>query len=159
MIIAIFCDFLMQSEYRVLTYARDMLPIHHELLTTETVLFSKSQSMTIQDPHCDLASAYVGKALLAFVSIQPNTTIILYPGSHRIHEQLLQDYPPRRYALEPGDILLFHPRIIHCGDRYPESNIRLHYNIFAQPSLRWRDITFPVRDVELPMLQVTKERL
>ena len=154
-----FCDFLKRSEDRVLTYARDMLPIHHELLTTETVLSSKSGSMTIQDPHCDLSSTYVGKALLAFIAIQPNTTIILYPGSHRIHERLLQEYLPRRYSLEPGDILLFHPRLIHCGDRYPESNIRLHYYIFAQPRLRWRDITFPVRDGEIALMQATKESM
>ena len=40
----------------------------------------------------------VGKALLAFVAIQPNTAIIIYPGSHRIHEGLKEDYPPQRYA-------------------------------------------------------------
>ena len=99
------------------------------------------------------------KALLAFVAIHPNTIIIIYPGSHRIHERLHEDYPPRRYALDVGDILIFHPRLTHCGDHYAESNNRLHYYIFAQPRLRWRNISFPIRDGELPLLQITRERM
>ena len=154
-----FRDFLWHSEYRVLGFARNMLPNDHQLLTTETILSSRAGSTTIQDPHCDLTSFYVGKALLAFVAIQPNTTIILYPGSHNIHQRLQADYAPRRYALDPGDILIFHPRLIHCGDRYAENNIRLHYYIFAQPRLRWRNITFPVRDGEIALMQVTRERM
>ena len=98
-----------------------MLPVDHELLTTETILSSKSESATIQDPLCNLSSFYVGKALLAFVAILPDTTIILYPGSHKIYERLHQDYPPRRYAPDLSDILIFHPRLIHCGSRYPDS--------------------------------------
>ena len=65
-----------------------MLPVDHELLTTETILSSKSESATIQDPLCNLSSFYVGKALLAFAAILPDTTIILNPGSHKIYERL-----------------------------------------------------------------------
>ena len=147
-----FCDFVRHSVHRVLRFARDMQPVDHELLTIETILSSKAGSTSIQDP-------YVDKALLAFVAIHPYTTIILYPSSHRIHERLYEDYPPRRYALDLGDILIFHPRLIHCGDRYVETNIRLHYYIFAQPRIRWRNITFPIRDGELPLLQITRERM
>ena len=154
-----FCDFLSRTEVRVLQHARNMLPQEHGLVTTETILSSKANSRTIQDPHCDLSDRYVGKALLAFVAIQPNTTIIIYPGSHRIHEGLQEDYPPQRYALNVGDILIFHPRLIHCGDRYSDSNIRLHYYIFAVPRLRWRNITFPVRDGELALMRITRDRL
>ena len=154
-----FRRFLWHSEHRVLGFARNMLPNDHELMTTETILSSRAVSTTIQDPHCDLSSFYVDKALLAFVAIQPNTTIILYLGSHKINQRLQADYPPRRYALDPGDILMFHPRLIHCGDRYEESNIRLHYYIFSQPRLRWQNITFPVRDGEIALMQVTRERM
>ena len=45
-----FRRFLHHSEYRVLNFARDMLPVEHELLTTETILSSKAESVTIQDP-------------------------------------------------------------------------------------------------------------
>ena len=77
-----------------------MLPVEHELLTTETILSSKAGSVTIQDPHCDLSSYYANKALLAFVAVHPNTTIIIYHGFHKIHERLHEDYPPRRYAMD-----------------------------------------------------------
>ena len=136
-----------------------MLPPNSHLTATETILSSRDGSETIQDPHCDLDEEYDGTALLAFVAIHPDTTIIIYPGSHKIHEHLQPDYPPRRYALEVGDTLLFHPRLIHCGDRYPESNIRIHYYIFAEPRLVWDNITFPLRDGELPLLEMARNRL
>ena len=154
-----FCEFLRRTELLVLQHARNMLPQEHGLVTTETILSSKANSRSIQDPHCDLSDMYAATALLAFVAIHPDTTIIIYPGSHRIHEGLQEDYPPQRYALSVGDILIFHPRLIHCGDRYPDSNIRLHYYIFAVPRLRWRNITFPVRDGELALMRVTRDRL
>ena len=71
-----FRRFLFHSENRVLGFARNMLPNDYELMTMETLLSSKAGSTTIQDPHCDLSSLYVDKALLAFVAIEPNTTII-----------------------------------------------------------------------------------
>ena len=147
--------FLFNTEYRVIQFAQRFLPPDHEILTTETLLFSVDGADVIQDPHCDLGARHVGKAVLAFVAIEPNTTIILYPGSHRILEQPNRDYPPKRYSLNVGDVLLFHPRLIHCGDRYLHSNLRLHYYIFAHPRLRWCNITFPLRDGELSLIQST----
>ena len=147
--------FLFNTEHRVVQFAQRFLPAGHEILTTETLLFSVDGADVIQDPHCDLGDRHVGKALLAFVAIEPNTTIILYPGTHRILEDLDRDYPPKRYSLNVGDVLLFHPRLIHCGDRYLNSNLRLHYYIFAHPRLIWRNITFPLRNGELPLIQST----
>jgi hypothetical protein len=147
--------FLFNTERRVIQFAQRFLPAEHEILTTETLLFSVDGADVIQDPHCDLGDRHVGKALLAFVAIEPNTTIILYPGTHRILEDLDRDYPPKRYSLNVGDVLLFHPRLIHCGDRYLHSNLRLHYYIFAHPRLTWRNITFPLRNGELPLIQST----
>ena len=147
--------FLFNTERRVIQFAQRFLPADHQISTTETLLFSVDGADIIQDPHCDLGDRHVGKAVLAFVAIEPNTTIILYPGSHRILEDLNRDYPPKRFALNVGDILLFHPRLIHCGDRYLHSNLRLHYYIFAHPRLTWRNVTFPLRNGELPLIQST----
>ena len=69
--------FLFNTEYRVIQFAQRFLPAGYEILTTETLLFSVDGANVIQDPHCDLGARHVGTAVLAFVAIEPNTTIIL----------------------------------------------------------------------------------
>jgi len=51
------------------------------------------------------------------------------------------DYGRRNYiisrsALSKGDILFFHPCLIHAGDAYRNSNLRLHYYVFIK-SAEW----------------------
>ena len=58
-----------------------------------------------------------------------------------------------------GDIFLFHPELLHCSDRYVESNLRLHYYIFARPRLIWRNVTFPARDCTLDLMQIEENRI
>ena len=152
-------DFLRYVEKGVDKCVRGMLPPNHFLLFTETLLFSRDNSDTIQDPHTDLDNTYTGKALLAFVAVEPGTSIIVYPRSHRITKDQKIPFMPHRILLNVGDIFVFHPELYHCGDAYEHSNLRIHYYIFAQPSLIWDNITFPPRDRDVKLLKCAAERM
>ena len=54
---------------------------------------------------------------------------------------------------------MFHPSLLHCGDRYVESNLRLHYYIFASPDIIWDNVTFPARDGTLDLMQIEENRI
>ena len=54
---------------------------------------------------------------------------------------------------------MFHPELYHCGDCYEHSNLRVHYYVFAQPSLIWDNITFPPRDGDFKILKCAAERI
>ena len=152
-------NFLREIERGVDGCVRGMLPPNHFLLFTETFLFSRANSNIIQDPHTDLDDVYVGKALLVFVALEPGTSIIVYPKSHRITKDQKIPFMPHRILLNVGEIFVFHPELYHCGDAYKDSNLRIHYYVFAQPSLIWDDITFPPRDGDLNLLKCAAERM
>ena len=148
-------QFLTKIEQHVADIVGPLLPGNHQLLRTESVLFSCKNSNLIQDPHCDLGLEYVGNSLLAFVVLEPKTTIIVYPGSHLEDEKKRQYLVPRRISLAPGDLFIFHPRLIHCGDAYVYSNIRLHYYFFDRPLFTWRNRTFPIEEGMLRLMEAT----
>ena len=151
--------YLNEIQFNVRICAQQLLPNDHELLFTETLLFSRSGSNTIQDPHADLDPIYAGTALLAFVALEPGTTLFVYPGTHRIDTSGRTQYLPQRILFDVGDIFLFHPSLLHCGDRYVESNLRLHYYIFARPRFIWANVTFPARDGTLDLMQIEENRV
>jgi len=147
------------AEYQTRKAATKFFAANSEIQTVETVLYSRANSNTIQNPHTDLSEEYVGDSMLAFVIIHPDTTLIIYPGSHNVTDSNRIRYRPQRFGFEIGDIVLFHPLLIHCGDYYAETNLRLHYYLFARPGLSWSNITFPVRDYVLRLIEWTnKER-
>ena len=152
-------DLLRQVEIAVDSCVRGMLPLNHFLLFTETLLFSRDNSNVIQDPHTDLDDTYAGKALLAFVALEPGTSIIIYPRSHRIAKDQKIPFMPHRISLHVGEIFVFHPELYHCGNAYERSNLRLHYCVFAQPSLILDNFTFPPRDRDLKLLKRAAERM
>jgi ectoine hydroxylase-related dioxygenase (phytanoyl-CoA dioxygenase family) len=152
-------ELLHQTEYQTQLVARRFFSPNHELETVETILYSRANSNIIQNPHTDLGEEYVGNAMLSFVIIHPNTTLIIYPGSHNPENPDRNRFMPRRFAFEVGDIVLFHPLLIHCGDSYREANIRIHYYLFARPRISWQNITFPIRDYVLRLIEwVNEER-
>ena len=82
--------------------------------------------------------------------------MIIYPGSHHPEDAGRRDrFRPVRVGFEVGDVMFFHPRLIHLGDRYVSANIRLHYYVFAYKLLVWDNITFPVRGTEARLMQWT----
>jgi len=117
--------------------------------SVESVLYSAPNSSIIQNPHSDLGEEMVGKSILAFAVVHPNTTMIAYPGSHNPGRRGRRNrFRPVRYRLNVGDIFYFHPRLIHCGDSYRQANVRVHYYLFTHRKTKWADITFPVRETE-----------
>ena len=93
-------EFLSNIEQQAADVVGPLLPGNHPLLSTETVLFSCKNSNLIQDPHCDLGRKYIGNSLLAFVPLESNTTIIVYPGSHIESRKKRRSYLiPRRISI------------------------------------------------------------
>ena len=85
-----------------------------------------------QTLHPDLPKEYTSKAVLAFVSLEDNTTLIICSGSHKRPELEHHTRITGRYGLAAGSALFFHPLLVHAGDFYIESNIRIHYYAFLE---------------------------
>ena len=95
----------------------------------ETVLYSTDNATLRQRAHNDLPRELANQAVLAFVCLEPNTTIIMFRSSHKSIGVIGEDVFPHVYELRVGDVLLFHPLLVHAGDRYSVSNMRLHYYV------------------------------
>ena len=117
--------------------AKKILNTDGDIELVETILLSKDGSTVRQTPHPDLASTYNSKAVLAFVSLEDHTTLIVYSRSHDWTEDPDQRRIGLRYGISAGDALFFHPSCIHAGDSYERSNIRLHYYAF-KAGTEWR---------------------
>ena len=115
------------AQKNLLNACRDSMGTDGSINLVETVLLSKDKSTVIQTPHPDLDPDFDSEAVLAFVSLEDHTTLIIYANTHNWKENAHQRRIGRRYA---GDALLFHPSCIHAGDSYVTSNIRLHYYAF-----------------------------
>ena len=85
---------------------------------------------TVQVPHSDL-SVYSDddEEFLLLVGLHDVTSIIVFPRSHLPDPNTHYTACPLRLSLRPGDILRFHPKLLHCGDRYDNSNLMLHYYV------------------------------
>jgi ectoine hydroxylase-related dioxygenase (phytanoyl-CoA dioxygenase family) len=106
--------------------------------------------------------------LLCLIALEPNTYLDVWENSTRLitlPEQILKDilYPDmflNRLCLQPGDILLFRPDLIHAGSSYSEENIRLHVYLDSEEIPRqanrtfiinkhgnyWLKLMFPIRE-------------
>ena len=59
----------------------------------------------------------------------------LFEFRFSLSSYLASDLNAHRILLNVGDLFVFHPELYHCGDAYEHSNLRIHYYVFAQPSL------------------------
>ena len=66
--------------------AKKILNTDEGIDLVETILLSKDGSKVRQTPHPDLASTYDSKAVLAFVSLEDHTTLIVYSRTHNWEE-------------------------------------------------------------------------
>jgi len=89
-----------------------------------------------QAAHCDyiptpelLALPLSEMPLLMLIAIEPNTTIDVWPGSHRIlRTEGLRSTVSRRMTvhLDVGDAIVFRADLVHAGSAYETANRRLH---------------------------------
>jgi len=105
--------------------------------TIESVLYSKKGSKERQKPHMDLPVELNATAALAICCLERNTKFIMLRGSHKGIGEVGTNNFPRVYQLNVGDILIFHPNLIHAGDRYKMSNMRIHYYVIPKAS-KWK---------------------
>ncbi len=88
--------------------------------------------------------------LLCLIALEPNTYLDVWENSTRLitlPEDILRDilYPDmflNRLCLQPGDVLLFRPDLIHAGSSYSEENIRLHVYLDSLEIPRQANRTF-----------------
>ena len=123
---------------KVIKHAQMLLDTNEDIDLVETVLLSFDNSTVRQTPHPDLEPRYDSKAVLAFVSLEDHTTLVIYPRSHDWEGNPDYRRIGRRYGILAGDALFFHPSCIHAGDSYVNSNIRLHYYAF-KAGTEWKE--------------------
>jgi ectoine hydroxylase-related dioxygenase (phytanoyl-CoA dioxygenase family) len=108
-----------------------------KMKTIESVLFSEDDLSDPQDPHRDLPKRYADSSVCAFLCIEPGSTFLMARATHKENEKKVTRRYMSRYRIHVGDILFFHPRLIHAGDSYARSNMRLHYYVMPNSS-RWK---------------------
>jgi len=113
--------------------------------TIESVLYSKKGSKERQKPHMDLPDGLNSTAALAIICLEPNTRFIMLRGSHKGIGEVGSSNFPRLYQLNVGDVLIFHPNLIHAGDRYKLSNLRIHYYLIPESSNWELNLTYLAR--------------
>jgi len=109
--------------------------VNKKLKVVESLLYSAAMNQEIQIPHRDLEGDYADSAVLCLLALEEETTILLTKGTHEMDYDR-RNYFISRYELSKGDILFFHPCLIHAGDAYGNSNLRLHYYVFVK-SAEW----------------------
>jgi len=100
-----------------------------------SILYSPANSKVTQLPHRDLEIVEdTEKTFLIFGALQDNTFLHVYLRSHlKLDENQKKDKRrknfPRKLLLNRGEVLKFHPALIHAGSSYLQANVRLHYYI------------------------------
>lgn len=67
--------------------------------------------------------------LLCLVAIEPNTRLVVWPGSHKVIQGLGRSkdpIEPKMLVLEQGDAVVFRADLVHAGAEYDSENIRIH---------------------------------
>jgi ectoine hydroxylase-related dioxygenase (phytanoyl-CoA dioxygenase family) len=156
-------EFLNYCEETVKRLADEILKFKHpevdkDLKVVESLLYSPSMNQDIQIPHRDLAPRYADKAILCLLALEEETTILLTRGTH-IKGFKDQNYAVGRYELSVGDILFFHPLLIHAGDAYRNSNLRVHYYVF-RGNTKWKiNRTYLLDKKQIEMLRASEANL
>lgn len=139
-----------------------LLPHINKFKTVESVLFSRDHSQERQKLHADLDDALANSGALAIVALEPHTTFIICRKSHKSPEVLETDNVrcfPRVYELGIGDILIFHPNLVHAGDKYTKSNLRVHYYVLDHLADYQLDVSYHVMvDISRKYLALAKNQ-
>ena len=113
--------------------------------TIGSVLYNIKGSKERQKNHVDLPTELVSIAAFAIICLERNTKFIMLPRSHNGVGEVGTHNFPRIYQLNIGDTLIFHPKLIHAGNRYKLSNLRIHYYVIPETS-NWKlNLTYLAR--------------
>ena len=150
-------ELLRTSELEVTKIAAELLNTTiGQLENIESVLLSKEGLEEPQEPHRDLPQVFADTAALALVCLEDDTTLLLARKSH-LGNRLMEKRYIARYGLSIGDVLIFHPRLVHAGDLYYSSNLRLHYYVLPRGSGWETDQTYFLDAEERSMISFRNE--
>ena len=105
--------------------------LHFE--TLETILFSKESSGQTPTPRRGLRPEFEKASLIAISMMHPQSSLIIYPGSHCAPDEGRSQCRPVRFGFNAGDVLFLNPRLIFCHDYSPQSHLCVQHIVVAYP--------------------------
>jgi ectoine hydroxylase-related dioxygenase (phytanoyl-CoA dioxygenase family) len=95
-----------------------------------------------QEAHCDyvptpnlLATTDETVPLLFFLALEDDTTLEVWPRSHKVVRGKLEVIHKQQIKLNKGDAVFFRADLVHAGSAYFKSNTRIHCYL-DHPSVR-----------------------
>jgi len=135
----------------------------------EWVLLVSLAGCQEQATHSDFEPDDAMKDLTPFsviVALQNNTTLVVWPYSHRIHyandAELTRMKISQRKVLElqTGDAVIFRGDLIHAGSAYNKRNYRLHCYVDILGQSRAQNTTYLTApnfsEAQLKLIELTK---
>lgn len=106
---------------------------HSDKIKSRWVVVYSHPNCKSQPPHTDWIPNFhwsLGQSALGcFVSLEENTKLDVWPGSHlyvRGENDNMKPIRRKRLLLQKGDVILFRSDLVHAGSSYKTSNARLH---------------------------------
>lgn len=132
-----------------------MCPRHYEDYSFHpSLLYSSPNSRTVQVPHHDMHdSENPDTNFLLLAALVDYTSFILFMGSHKRGKEINNCLPPKRLILNRGEVLMFHPRLIHSGDVFNHKNVRIHYYVHPATRTFINDSTYTPTESTLEAIQ------
>ena len=115
-----------------------------------------------QAAHCDYEPNQHLKAckdsqipLALVVCLMPNTTLRVWPKSHRLvtGNSECTSIECQKLSLTPGDIVVFRGDLVHAGSEYEQENFRVHYYLDSPLVPREKNRTWLIAKQASPELQ------
>jgi len=82
---------------------------------------------------------------LALIAIQDKTSLIVWPGSHKVirgRGRTVAPIEPHKVELKAGDLLVFRPDLVHAGAEVSTENLRIHCYIDSDSVYRMKNRTY-----------------
>ena len=117
----------------------------------------QQQAHTDYIPDSSLLTCSSEQLPLLFVfALEPNTCLIVWPGSHKIVRGLgrtKEPFVPAVLVLDAGDAVVFRADLVHAGAAYDSENIRIHCYLDSSAVPRDPNRTFIIKKHADPLIQ------
>lgn len=117
----------------------------------------RQQAHTDYIPTSDLLTCAPDQLPLLFVfALEPQTRLVVWPGSHKVVRGLgrtKEPMEPKMLVLEAGDAVLFRADLVHAGAEYDSENIRIHCYLDSSAVPRDPNRTFILKKHADPLIQ------